>query len=899
MKVAKQKKGDKVSLNPQCLKDLYKLIMAELSPNERASVAIYELQTFLIEQAVKPKEDWNNMNFEMFINFMMSYIRLEPNLWIKSSEVHQAIINKLRDQFGDSLGAPIPSGQVYQPNNPTGGQSGLLQGGLNTGIGNQGSNTLISTAVVGNPSNAPMDVNQQKIMKQNQNAIASYKKYIEDTAPLRQQLKYEANQNYSNHHLHLASLIASNSANNEGLEVNGNASSNPNETKSDSRAVSAGNEEKGSKNFSQIAIPEEVKIIEEVEEELIGLNELEGVQDGTIVADQQDIESSAQLEEKSEDLAEKIKQQVLQKRALNIKPTYKIHSVNFYRRGQTLDIKLLPFLFQFYMLQIEQGCQLQLTESQKYLLQNFIMFLAFKEKKNKKRSRMMFAQGNKYSILATSGHDLYYEDELEINKFPLRRELNQKFYESFHSNVRLWRQWSRLKFEKGAKEDIMANYHSDTSLSSIVNDDNDYSAKIREVNTKYNLRQRTMFSMRFDEPDEYYPSTSLSQAAITHHQSISKYGAMNSSAVKRNSKQLKNQLEIRRIKDKANEKLVQHETFQQFMEYLRDQTGENEEIKQQQQVEESIVQLKEQFQETHLLLKELFRFKFSDRVILSNVMMVIDEYVSQLGWSQVCPREEYTLFEVTKSLNKLRKTVFTRDTEDIKTIVSGYLFHFQNRLLIQNKGKVGLKYITKCMKKSSQNMQLLTNSHLSQDEIKQKLNIQGTPWTLEQVNQVLQTYKKQQEDLHREDDEEENDINSQENANMESPYLPKESNNGIEGNNESPLRQQQKRFVKKWSENDQKKFYEAVELFKDSQLGNKKIAKYMGEHIDPIQIRHEKIRYQKEKRKQEKQHMMQKINDAQNVMHEADWVMDSNQSGVQPAGFASNLGGIYTGNYQD
>ena len=30
--------------------------MAELSSNERASVAIYELQTFLIEQAVKPKE---------------------------------------------------------------------------------------------------------------------------------------------------------------------------------------------------------------------------------------------------------------------------------------------------------------------------------------------------------------------------------------------------------------------------------------------------------------------------------------------------------------------------------------------------------------------------------------------------------------------------------------------------------------------------------------------------------------------------------------------------------------------------------------------------------------------------------------------------------------------------
>lgn len=43
MKVGKQKIGDKVSLNPQLLKDLYKLVMLELTPTERASIAIYEL----------------------------------------------------------------------------------------------------------------------------------------------------------------------------------------------------------------------------------------------------------------------------------------------------------------------------------------------------------------------------------------------------------------------------------------------------------------------------------------------------------------------------------------------------------------------------------------------------------------------------------------------------------------------------------------------------------------------------------------------------------------------------------------------------------------------------------------------------------------------------------------
>jgi len=56
MKVGKQKKGDKVSLNPQHLKELYRLIMTELNANERASIAIYELQTFIIELSLKPKE---------------------------------------------------------------------------------------------------------------------------------------------------------------------------------------------------------------------------------------------------------------------------------------------------------------------------------------------------------------------------------------------------------------------------------------------------------------------------------------------------------------------------------------------------------------------------------------------------------------------------------------------------------------------------------------------------------------------------------------------------------------------------------------------------------------------------------------------------------------------------
>ena len=43
MKVYKQKKGDKVSLCPSMLKDLYELIMMEFSKLECASISIYEL----------------------------------------------------------------------------------------------------------------------------------------------------------------------------------------------------------------------------------------------------------------------------------------------------------------------------------------------------------------------------------------------------------------------------------------------------------------------------------------------------------------------------------------------------------------------------------------------------------------------------------------------------------------------------------------------------------------------------------------------------------------------------------------------------------------------------------------------------------------------------------------
>ena len=64
MKVYKQKKGDRVSLCPQMLKDLYSLILLEFSELEKSSIAIYEMQTYIIEVSVYPKDYFEGMKFE-------------------------------------------------------------------------------------------------------------------------------------------------------------------------------------------------------------------------------------------------------------------------------------------------------------------------------------------------------------------------------------------------------------------------------------------------------------------------------------------------------------------------------------------------------------------------------------------------------------------------------------------------------------------------------------------------------------------------------------------------------------------------------------------------------------------------------------------------------------------
>jgi hypothetical protein len=80
-----------------------------------------------------------------------------------------------------------------------------------------------------------------------------------------------------------------------------------------------------------------------------------------------------------------------------------------------------------------------------------------------------------------------------------------------------------------------------------------------------------------------------------------------------------------------------------------------------------------------------------------------------------------------------------------------------------------------------------------------------------------------------------------------------------------------------WSDEHLKKFHSAIELYKDHQLGNKKIAKYMGDltntTIDAAQIRFEKLRYQKQKRKEERKQTIQRIEDAQHTLKDINWAV--------------------------
>ncbi len=73
----------------------------------------------------------------------MNWIQLEPKLWIKTSAQYQKVTTTLKERFGDGMGA----GDCEE--------------------------------------NKPMDLNDERVLKQNQNAIENYKRYIESVQEIR------------------------------------------------------------------------------------------------------------------------------------------------------------------------------------------------------------------------------------------------------------------------------------------------------------------------------------------------------------------------------------------------------------------------------------------------------------------------------------------------------------------------------------------------------------------------------------------------------------------------------------------------------------------------------------------------------------------------------------------
>lgn len=67
------------------------LIKLEFTNVERASIANYELQKHLIEMCVYPKEFYKDMKFDHFLKYILTYIRIEPKLWIKNSPMHEKV----------------------------------------------------------------------------------------------------------------------------------------------------------------------------------------------------------------------------------------------------------------------------------------------------------------------------------------------------------------------------------------------------------------------------------------------------------------------------------------------------------------------------------------------------------------------------------------------------------------------------------------------------------------------------------------------------------------------------------------------------------------------------------------------------------------------------------------
>ena len=62
--------------------------MMTFTEQEKANILIFELQTYIIEKAIQPKDHYTGMRFSSFFNWLVTSIRSETKLWVKNSPTY-------------------------------------------------------------------------------------------------------------------------------------------------------------------------------------------------------------------------------------------------------------------------------------------------------------------------------------------------------------------------------------------------------------------------------------------------------------------------------------------------------------------------------------------------------------------------------------------------------------------------------------------------------------------------------------------------------------------------------------------------------------------------------------------------------------------------------------------
>ena len=109
-------------------------------------------------------------------------------------------------------------------------------------------------------------------------------------------------------------------------------------------------------------------------------------------------------------------------------------------------------------------------------------------------------------------------------------------------------------------------------------------------------------------------------------------------------------------------------------------------------------------------------------------MKLVDTYVSIEAYKMnltFSVEPQISLEELATSVNRLRKTVIDLDSEEIPTIINGYLQHFQIPLTVKNSQEnINLVALTKTIENSKFNLTMKERG-----EPESRFIVQGTQYT--------------------------------------------------------------------------------------------------------------------------------------------------------------------------